>query len=428
MGYKKTNSLKNLILILLSCALVLSFSACGGEEEISQPESSVSEEASQSLVLELEEAKQLIEQDRLITDIFVNNALCSKNIAEYRPVVAADRYSDYAKLQALLEDTYTAEGGAIQAMLSYPNKDLPAVKSIDGRTNVLNHAGSSFNGFVDNQSVSVADTAVETEKIITATAKDGGKIEFTALYSDGKWLLEKGIFLLNSPKEIEAAEKFPNSSLGSFADFSGEILVIELFILDNESRFVTADKDVFHEKIENSFNSILKHAEEYGVDANITYERIDYEHYGIIGQNPLDFDIAFAETSFGTLQSFADASYDLSPYDNYIVAVCLNKEAETGYALYDGTSHTEIHLGERILLGKNALETDICTSLLSVLGAYGYDEGRCGEFIEALYKKYFPNDIMVSENSALSEISPVTAYACGMTDELIPLYRVFNYK
>ncbi len=424
MKYNKPNSLKNLILILLACALVLTFSACG-DEEIA--ESSVAEETSQPLELTLDEAKALIERDRLITDMFVNNSLCSKKTAEYAPVISFNEYSDYGKLLSLLENTYTASGGNIQTFLSYPNERLPAIKSINGRTNVFNHIGSSFEGFVNDTSVSVSDTEDEAIKTIAATSKDGKQVEFTAKHENGKWLLEKGIFLLNPPAEDEFTKEFPNTSLGSFIDFTGEVLVIELFVSDYQTQFTPDEEDVFHEKLENAFGYIQEQSETFGNEVNITYERIYYEYSGIIGVRPLDFDIVFAETGFGTLQKFADANYDLTAYDNYVIAVCINKEAETSYALYDGTNETEIYFGERVILGKNALDTDICVSLLSLLGAYGYNEGVCDEYTEALYRKYFPNDIMVSESLVFSEMSPVTAYACGITEELSPLYQVFYY-
>lgn len=423
MKYMKTDLIKKSILILLSLAFMLSLFACKNEND----ESSLPEEISQTNEFGLDTAKSLIERDRQITDMFVNNSLCSKKVTEYSPVISFNEYADYSKLLSALENTYTQSGGSIQAFLSYPNESLPAVKNIDGRTNVFNHIGSHYNGYVDVNSIEL-NGGSETLKHFTALAADGKKIEFTAVLEEGKWLLQKGIFLLNPKTEEEFTQKFPGSSLGSFMEFSGNILVIQLFVSDKESEITADEEKEFHKKLEPALNYISEQSERYGNEVNISYENLYFDHAGIIGHRPLDFDIVFAETGFGTLQNFAESNLDITAYDNYVVAVCIDKDIKTSFAAYKGTNETEIYYGERVMINKESKETEICVSLLSLLGAYNYGEGICDEYTEALYRRYFPNDIMVSESLTFSEMSPVTAYACGITDQLPPLYRVFYYQ
>lgn len=419
----KTDLIKKSILILLSLAFMLSLFACKNEND----ESSLPEEISQTNEFGIDTAKSLIERDRQITDMFVNNSLCSKKVTEYSPVISFNEYADYSKLLSALENTYTQSGGSIQAFLSYPNESLPAVKNIDGRTNVFNHIGSHYNGYVDVNSIKL-NGGSETLKHFTALAADGKKIEFTAVLEEGKWLLQKGIFLLNPKTEEEFTQKFPGSSLGSFMEFSGNILVIQLFVSDKESEVTADEEKEFHKKLEPALNYISEQSERYGNEVNISYENLYFDHEGIIGYRPLDFDIVFAETGFGTLQNFAESNLDITAYDNYVVAVCIDKDIKTSFAAYKGTNETEIYYGERVMINKESKETEICVSLLSLLGAYNYGEGICDEYTEALYRRYFPNDIMVSESLTFSEMSPVTAYACGITDQLPPLYRVFYYQ
>ena len=116
MKYNKFN-LTKLILCFLAFALFLT--ACGGEEEsvsdISNEEAessfeTVSEDESeepQSLDFTLDMALDLLESDRLITDIFLNNALCNRQTVKSVPVAASSRYSDYSVIEKLLLSTYT---------------------------------------------------------------------------------------------------------------------------------------------------------------------------------------------------------------------------------------------------------------------------------------------------------------------------------
>lgn len=429
MKYTNINSHKKLISFLLAVLLAVSFAACGGEEEYSEDSFVYSlDETSQSEEFTVDDARVLIEQDRFITDIFVNNSLTVKESAEYIPVVSSTPYSDYGLLCNFIATTYIESSESIQTFLEYPNKELPSVKGINGRTYVFTHKGSSYTDHIVPSTVTVAPTSDIDEYRITARTKSGITVEMKALRVNGRWLLEKGIYLLNPMAESRFTLKFGGSDRGSFASYSGNILVIELFITDKTSGFTEEQEDEFHSKVSASFDSLGKSLSQYGASVNLDYERGYYEHSETIGVRALDFDIVFAETGFGTLKKFAESNYDLSQYDNYVFAVCMNKEIETSYELYLATAETEVYYGERVIIGSNATEDEISLSMLSILGATDYSGEEYGEYITSLYAQYFPDDVMVRKTLEGSEISAVTAYACGVADDLPSLYRVFYYE
>lgn len=424
MKYKKINTDKKLILILLSAVLLLAFSACEDEAEESSEIVSVSEQVNP---LTVETAVELIERDELITEMFINNSLCGEEngSASLNAVDESNEYASFSAIQDLLDNTYTESGEYKKMLLNYPEGHIASVSGIEGRTYVFDHIGSRYNDFVMTATVEVKESGKETEKLITARTRTNTEIEFTALYENGKWLLDKGIYLLNRGEPTEFDEKLSYSALGSFSELKGEVLVIELFISDKESEFTSEEETAYHERINTVFGFLEDEAARYGNGFNITYKKTYFEHSGIIGTRGLDFDIVFAETGFGTLQNFADANCDLSAYDNYVFVVCLDKEAEISFNRYEGSNETEIYFAERVIIGNNADEHELAVSLLKLMGAYGYDEGLCDEYTESLYSVYFPNDIMNTEELTDAILSPVTAYACGISDDLEPLYRVF---
>ena len=253
------------------------------------------------------------------------------------------------------------------------------------------------------------------------------EIEFKAILEEGKWLLDSGIFLLNPIAETECRDKFPNSAIGSFAECNGRIKVIELFISDKESGFTSAEEDEYHARIKEAFDFLATEAESYGTEVEFVYERERFEHGAIMGTRLLDFDIVFAETGFGTLRKFAEETIELDGFDGYVFILCMDKETEIDYSLYQGTKETEHYYGERVLVGQTTEKTEMIKSLLYLLGAYGYNEGILDEYLESLFKNYFPNDILLN-GVGEPKITQVTAYACGMTDKIDLLNRIFIYE
>lgn len=419
------NKLTKLICILSALMLCFALFACVNSED--DGATSATEEISQAPVLSQETAIKLIEQDKLITEIFVCNSLCdSNNTKAERIFVSEDnQYYYFSAIESLIDSTYVKNSGDKSFFFAYPANNVPSVMNDGGVTSVFNHKGSSYDGFINTDSISVSDTDDENIKTINGKTEQGSDIQFRAVFQNEVWLLEKGIYRLNPPQETEFSSRMDNSRLGSFSTLKGEILVIELFITDEESQITAAEEKAFHQKIAAAAESLAIQAASYGEKTNFTYKTAYFEHENVLGLRVLDFDLMFAETGFGTLEAFAGANFEISEYDNYLFVVCMDKKIETSVGVFDGTQDTEHYFGERILISPSADEQDIYISMLQLLGAYGYNQGKLDTYTESLYGFYFPNDCMLAEDMSLSVMSPVTAYICGVTDKLDRLYRIF---
>ncbi len=428
MKYNYYSSLQKTITLLLVCLLSLTFASCD-EEQVSQDETS--EESIERVTLSNEEALDLVKLDRKITEIFINNSLCDGKSTAQAVELKSGEYASFSEVEALLNSVYTESSDNRDMFLSYPKGHTPSVSNIEGKTYVFNHLGSGYNDFIVTSTVNVLDTENENEKIITAQTESGKTVELKAVLENEKWLLESGVYASNINESDECEERFSLSNQGSFKGFSGNVLVIELFISDAESGFTSAEEAEFHGRVKSAFDYITEQSKSYGNEVTVTYEPAYFDHFAVLGTKSLDFDIFFAETGFGTLQKFAEHGehkFDLASYDNYVFVVCMDKEIEASYALYNGEETTLIYFAERVIIGKTTTDAEICVSALKLLGAYGYDEEKCDQSVEKLYKTYFPNDVMTSKELSSSKMSPITAYACGITDKLRPLYRVFLYE
>lgn len=405
-------------LLVFSLLLV----SCGGEEETSD----VSEEI-KTPELTADEAVKLLENDAEITDIFVNNSLASgKTKPAYTPV-SGTKYYFFSEIEALLDSTYLKTSEAKSFYLAYPFKDTPSVKNVDGISNVFPHLGSSFDDKAVLSSVEVEKTDDLTVCFIKTVTESGIKFNLKAVY-DEKWLLEKGVYLSMPRSDDHYGKRFENSNLGSFINFSGKILVIEFFISDAEDKFDDAAEDAYHGKIEKAFDFLKAASDSFGGDASIDYKRIYYETSATFSARDLDFDLLITKTGFGDLMTFAEQNYDLDEYDNYVFAVCMNKDPvsdPTFASRYEETPSTEAYFAERVCLTNASDENEICSSLLWLLGVPDMIEDTVGKDLASLYETYFPKDFTLIKNVAVSELSPLTAYACGMTDDLKPIYRVF---
>ncbi|MBQ4316781.1 MAG: hypothetical protein IJC20_00900 [Clostridia bacterium] len=410
---------------------MLTFASCkDGEENGSERDLSSQESVTESIdesAFDVDDAIRLVELDKTVIDMFINNSLCDDKSVESVAVTSGE-YVNFDAVESLLDSVYIANGNNKETFLAYPEGHTPSVSNVDGKTFVFNHIGSKYDDFIVTSSVTVSETENENEMIITAKTESGKDVELKAVCENENWLLESSLYLVNKVETSKTDSKFPLSDYGSFMKFSGKVLVIELFVSDSASGFTSVEEKEYHSRIEKAFNYITEQAETYGKEVTVDYKSTYFEHFGTIGPNVIDFDIVFAETGFGTLQKFADANCDLAAYDNYVFVVCMDKDIKATFSCYDGSDRTQIYFAERAVIGRNSTDVEICVSVLRLLGAYGFDEGICDEYTESLYNAYFPYDIMVSGSLTFSKMSPVTAFACGITDELDPLYRVFFYE
>lgn len=432
MKYNKFN-FTNLILILLATAVCISLCSCSEDEtaddssvsEISsEPESSVASEVSEEKIeLSLEQAVALLERDRLVTEIFVCNSLCGEDNKEtvgWSLLAGDSQYCSFSAVEQLLNSTYSSEE-EIQRFLSYPCEDSPSVQSQEGRTAVFYHPSSGYEDFVDMDSVSVESTDSESVWLIKAKTASGKDVRFNACCSDEEWKLEKGIFFSYGEDMFAPDVKFPLSGLGSFDAFKGKVLVVEMFISDAQSDIDQAFEDDCHEKISAAVDFMTSQSKAFGNTAEAVYKRAYFQHRNVIENNALAIDFFFEGTGFGTMQKFVESNYDLSEYESYVLVVCMNKEFDTNIGIYDNTEDTENHFAEHIIVGNGFSDDEIYASMLKILGNPDFEE----EYVKSLYNHYFPKDVALVSDYTASEMSEVTAYACGITDKLRNIYRVF---
>lgn len=421
-----------LIIFLLVLSLCVSLFACSKDEDDgSEADDSAVESLYESTAFTVEKAVELLKRDRAVTEIFVGNSLCDSSMKTVKRslVPEGEEYADFSEIESLMANTYLSDSGDREFFLSYPENLEPSVKSVDGRTSVFRHAGSKYNDYADYTTVSVADTEDETVKEITYTTRAGNKLKVNARRSqEGKWLLEKGIYRLNASEAPEIETVFNKINQGSFKSLSGKILVVSLFVSDNKSKFDDESEAAFNKKVVAAAERASQNAEQWGAHVQFDFASRSFSHKGELGERPIDFDIMLAKTSFGSLQTFAQATLDLSGYDGYFFVVCLNKEVETSFEACDGTEDTQIHYGERAIIGSSATALDVYKSIYCLLGADLRNDETADMYTESLYDYYFPNDVAVTSDLETAEISPVTALMCGVTDELNSLYHIFVPK
>jgi len=444
MEYKFTLKLTNLILLLLTVCICTVFVACSRQNSATDDNGSAADKDSSGNVsdalkpdsvptspLTVEQAIKLVEQDKAVTEIFVCNSLCDKTAKQaiYQALAAESEYANFSAVEALLKSVYSASAEEHSFFLSYRSAELPSVKNENGNTNVFYHPGSDYTDFIDNTTVAAEATGKETEYVIKAKTLSGKDISLTAAWEQGSWRLQKGVFLTNTQAEDKFTGGFPTKNAGSLSNLSGNILVIELFISDEEWKITTQQEQEFHKTVLAATDKISQQTAAYGCSTTFEFQPERFIHESVLGNRVLDFDLMIAETGFGSLEAFAEyVAPNLSDYDNYFFAVCVAKDVETTVGVHDNTEDTEFYKGERVILGNGGTSLQLYNSILKLAGAYGYNENTLDDYTESLYKVYFPNCGVTSTNTETAEISPVAAYSCGITDELDKLYRIFIPK
>ncbi len=431
MKYNK-NAITNLIILLVVISMVLFSVSCSNDEQITESsaesqttseESSIettSEISEIEIELPLESALDLLIRDRLITEIFLCNKLCHEeaktNVGEFQ-VEETNAYYEFSAIEKLLNNTYKSES-EIEFFLSYPNQNNPSVFEKDGKTYVFNHSGSGYDDFVDVTTVSIEDSQEDEVKLIKAKTISGKEIEFKALWVDEKWYLEKGIVSLNPAVTFDG--KSENHSKGTFSKLNGKILAVELYLTDAESEFDPATEEIYHNKIVNALNFAVSQAKDLGAEIEITYDNAYFDHRNIIENNSMAVGFVFQGTGFGSIKAFVESNFDVSQYDGYVVAVCLNKEFDNYVYVHD---ETEEDFAEYFVVGNDTSEKQIYSSTLELLG----DEIPEDEYLKSLYDFYFPQNVSLCDDYSASVMSCVTAYNCGIIDNLDNIYSIF-YK
>ena len=404
-------------------ALFFLLSACGGEPE------PVSEEESQyPPELTVSEAAALVESDRIITDIFVNSALSSVKEAKTVPANANPEYADYENIAGLLGATYLPEGGTPAFFRQWPGVGTPAITAVAGKTMTFYHAGSSFTEKVVPETVEVEQTAGESICFINCETESGQKVALQCRFSRGKWVLEKGL-MRTLPEESDfCALSFPLTGIGSMKSFAGSILAVEMYISDDEFKFDPAYESVCSENIDKALDYLTAEAAKYGGAPAITKEKFYFEHRGVLSVHNYNIDIMFASTVLESIEKTLGENFNTAKYDNYVVFICLGKDIEVRAQRYEQTVDTEIFYPERVILTPASTPSEIALAVLELLGAFPFDAENGGDYRTELFGQYFPDDILLARDIGTGSVSPVTAFRCGMTNRLAPLYRAFWYQ
>ncbi len=424
MKYVKTSLFTKLISLLTVLVLTVTLCACGGETENGSSVPPVESSEPEVVKLSLEEALELVERDREITEMFICNSLCGE-IDEAKPTALpkGHKYADFSEIESLIDKTYLSTSKEKEFFLTYPNEANRSVYAHEGVTYVFKHSGSEFYDFIDVETVEVVSNDKPFRCCIKAVTETGFNVELYASYVNEAWYLEQGIYFTREPVYSTFDEKYVLSDIGSLSDFCGNILVVECYISDSVTSFTTASEEIMHKNIEAAVGYLAAESNRMGNTVNVDYKSAYFHHGGII-DNALDFDIFFAETGFGTLQSFAETEYELANYDNYFFIVCFDKPFESESTAFDGANE-EVRYGERVIASVETDSTQICKLVLELLGVKNVPAEESDEYIRSLYSYYFPDDFHVKDTLEETSISPVTAYFCGMTSDLDPLYRVF---
>ncbi|MBO4452692.1 MAG: hypothetical protein J5793_02035 [Clostridia bacterium] len=393
----------------------------GGNGQASDPESVIPE-------LDRDTALALVAADREITDLFMNNRLASPGYTHSTKVTIGTGYYYYAPIEELFASTYLPTGPAKEFFESYPGYGEPAVSNKDGYTYSFYHPGSGFDGFLDETVIVVRPGEQPDRRIIRSATLSGVRVTLDCVYHEGKWLLEKGLYL-SLPEESDFCDaEYPGSRLGSLSEFSGNILAVELYVSDDESGFDKEKEELYSSKIDTALDYLVSEASRYGEAPVIDRAKAYFDHKGALGTGMYDLDIMFASTSLGTLDGLVKKQFDTEGYDGYLVFVCLDKEVPTYFDRYEGTSSTEIYYAERVIIGSGSEVSDIALGVLGLLGASDFGTDYCEEDISKIFGVYFPDEIMLTKDITNGHVSPVNAFICGMTDGLEKLLRAFRAK
>ena len=126
----------NLILLLLALTMSVSLFACSSDTDGSSVAST--DDSDSSKILSTDVAKELVEKDKKIIEIFACNSLCpTATKAEYVSLPNDHELRDFNKIRELISSTYSSDSNSVNFLMSYPLESVPSVREVDGVTNVF---------------------------------------------------------------------------------------------------------------------------------------------------------------------------------------------------------------------------------------------------------------------------------------------------
>lgn len=378
----------------------------------------------QSNEMLLETAKQLIESDKLVTELFVGGMLAKlvdvkgRNSIDFIPA-AGSEYEDFYTIEKLLTSTYSVSGGTITKFLTFPKYGNRSILSVDGKTYFTFHYTENLKG-IDTDSITLSDGSSDNEKIITA-----GEYTVSMVYDGSAWLLEDSIYFLYKEQQesVESELVFPSMNKGSAAALSGKILVAEIFVSEKKTSFTDEKKENYLSKIEESFDYISKAAEAYEGSFTVDYKQFSFTHKTKIDfalDEPYAFDFVLAETSYENLDKYIKSNIDILNYDGYLVIICADK-AGRGYAQPYVEGEPDVIKSERCVLFSSDDTAGLTKNILTLFGA----EQQTDEYQKKLMESYCKNEIMTASSIQEAVLSELTAYQVGLTKQLNRQFYAF---
>ncbi len=401
--------MKRFLCLSLIPILLLALFACGVDE----PEPEVADPAPQ---LSAERARELVELDARVIDIFVNGSLCaSKSGAGYMRVTG--EYADFSAITGLLDSVYY-EDSVADMFLSWPSAtDKKSVAESAGKTKVFYHPGSSFDTGCDLESITVSDGADENEKLITFSASEG-EAKLACRFDGSAWRLENSRFSENTT--AVSAEKPEFADMGSLKTLSGSILFIDLFVSDSKCKFEPADEAERTATTAAAAEYLESQSALLGGSLDITCTVMRFEHSAELGGRTTNFDLLFAATEFETLQGLVETACDTISYGGYVVFAHTASDI-TGLCRFENSEATAHYFAEHYFCTAETTSADIARACLALAGEDG-TVNSLSEQTEELYAAYFPDDLFSGGGS----ISVPDAFGAGMINHISSIFSVFT--
>jgi hypothetical protein len=219
----------------------------------------------------------------------------------------------------------------------------------------------------------------------------------------------------------------------------GSVLVGHLFVSDGESRWLTGQRQMIHNRVEAAFGFLMSESKRYGIALSI-HEQILPD--AVCPQAiPVDMfadpgwiEDAAKRAGYGSVNRLIETIRNHDPRIQTVLMVHVNKRATSYNLSYYGGVGPEYY-GERIVMyacyanGQPTCGASYAHELLHAFGAgelfFPFDTTRKRY---ELAERLFGNDIMFRVDHDLSVLSvgAYTAYRIGWKDELEGRYRPFH--
>jgi len=370
-----------------------------------------------------ETAKELLENDYKVAKLFAGGMLTELvDVSNREPTellpAAGTEYEDFFVIEKLLISTYSVSSGVIEKYLNYPEYGTRAITSDEGKTMFSFHYIEEIQK-INIDSVTVSDGENSNQKIINAD-----DITIPMGFNGKEWLLEDSVFFIQREEVVfqECDFAIEGMNTGSAATLTGNVLIVEVFLIDKNDSFTQEEMDSYSAKISESIDYIKKEAAEYGGLLNIEVNKLFFKYNTKIDLSPesYDFDLALARTEYQHLDRYISDNFDTSKYDNYLAIICAYENGK-GYARPFNDADTDVFNADRCVMFSGDDTIMLTRNILTLFGAYLQTDSGLLKLME----NYFEDDIMLCDDLDRAYIGELTAYQVGLTKYLDKQFHAF---